>query len=551
MKTIDPRYGRDQNLRLCVYWIENRHDIANLRRWECSGDCPNNPKCWSKCSDPLRRQLNCPTLKSYEHYITDVLDKYLLKPISAVTMDDIQFAISKLRAEYEYKETTLITVLSLIRTVFRYAHMHGDAYNIFRYTKHDRTSRTKSLDEILCSTHSESIIKSLLEEERNKLAGQTKSLTSTQIEQLSQYVWNNIESDGRLCLIALMLYAGVRPAEGRALLWSDITPFIDHPDRHLINLFKIRDENGDLCNRMKTENAYRRVPVHIELSAFLKKRRAYVQSQMGDSSIDNLPICCFKNEYRRPCKDFEAAMIAEDVFTSDLKLNRQDMYIYALEHISERFSDSPEDGKDLQHLSLYVLRKNFWTWLQALTTLSDYEKRVVMGHDLDGKKREHFNDENLLWNLCCKMDTAVLCAAVHEDFLTISLDASKSLSLQDQGIVRLRITKEMIAAGDEIVINAITEEVGDHINLRILNSLAKGQPHWIDTTTLSVAPLCNKVGINCAYENWLAHKKAAEKCAQLSVSAKSDSGSGDLSSETDIADSSKLAPASSEDEEKV
>ena len=117
-------------------------------------------------------------------------------------------------------------------------------------------------------------------------------------------------------------------------------------------------------------------------------------------------------------------MIAEDVFTSDLKLNRQDMYIYALEHISERFSDSPEDGKDLQHLSLYVLRKNFWTWLQALTTLSDYEKRVVMGHDLDGKKREHFNDENLLWNLCCKMDTAVLCAAVHEDFLTISLDAS-------------------------------------------------------------------------------------------------------------------------------
>lgn len=71
------------------------------------------------------------------------------------------------------------------------------------------------------------------------------------------------------------------------------------------------------------------------------------------------------------------------------------MYVYALECELEKL-DGGEKDDTCQHLTLYVLRRNFWTWLEALSTLTDMEKRYIMGHEMIVDKhsiRSSYNDE--------------------------------------------------------------------------------------------------------------------------------------------------------------
>lgn len=488
-----------------VYWDRHKLEIANNRGWDCKGDCGEKPQCLRACQKKSVRTETMGTLHDYNrynHYVAAHLDK----PISEISFMEVCNAIGAVRQEHGYSVSTAGGIASAVRRVFGFAYEHGDAANITDYTR-GNSDIGLDLLVLLGSDRSEDYIREELRKERERLADVTKSLTIWQMEKLSSILWEGIEEDGRYCLMCLMLYAGVRPAEGRALRWKDIVPFVDHPGRHVINVFNLRDGEGNLKPRLKTDNAYRRIPIHIELEEYLEKRRKYVVEHTT-GPIDELPICCFGNEFDRACRDYEAAALAQKVFVR-LYLSKEDFYVYQIERLSERYEHRRtrrEDDED-QHITLYALRRNFWTWLQSSTRLTDGDKRLIMGHELpEGQMREDKNDENLLWNICREMDGCVISKMLHEQHLVVDLDKQDFATIDDQGGCRIHLSEEMLAAGVNLCISATAEEPGEAIRLKALTpvrSVGGISPH---AHVVGVPPK-SRNGINCQLENWQAHQK--------------------------------------------
>ena len=163
-----------------------------------------------------------------------------------------------------------------------------------------------------------------------------------------------------------------------------------------------------------------------------------------------------------------------------------------------------------QQLTLYVLRRNYWTWTESSTRLSDHDKRFLMGHemDLDGRsQRSAYNDENRLWEMLQKMDRCVLSKELHQQNLYATPAKGQPIFIEDRGLVRIIITKDMLQSGGTLSINVTTTEAGDTIELKALSPIRKLGGLTVHTEVVSYPKtFASDVGINCEYENWLAHQ---------------------------------------------
>lgn len=492
----------DGQLSFLSYWDKHKACLANQRNWSCEGNCPDHPECLRHCLYPDKRIADGGTLHNYDRHMNLVGFHLGTKPISDLTFADICRAISAVRTKKNYSSSTAGGIASTIRVIFDFAAARGDAYNITKFSRAGKES--SDLMVILGSDHPPSYIRNELRKERERLADTVKSLTAWQLKKLTSLLWDCVEEDGRYALIYLMLYAGLRPAEGRALCWKDVTPFVDHCDRELINIYKIRDGRGVIKHTAKTENGFRRIPVHIELQAFLDRRRAFVQKHYP-GPIDDLPICCYRNDFARPCRDYEVAQLAQELFSEKLSMDASCMYSYWVLKLSEEYDGDHEEDA-VQHLTLYVLRRNFWTWLQSSTLLSDTQKRLIMGHELPpGLKRKDFNNENMLWEICCKLDLCVISAELHREHLYLALSPDREVSFNDQGLCRIHLTPEALAKGLSLQMFLTAEEPGEAISVTALSPVRSIGGIRPEATVMGVPANTHKQGINCAYENWLAH----------------------------------------------
>lgn len=130
-----------------------------------------------------------------------------------------------------------------------------------------------------------------------------RALTIGQQGRLALYAAEHVLEDGRFCGILISLYTGMRPAECRGLRWNDFRSFPDHPDRHYLKIDEILNDKLEYSKQVKTKNALRCVPVHIEIEDALQKRREFVQQNMGaNKDIGELPIACFGNQFKDPCR---------------------------------------------------------------------------------------------------------------------------------------------------------------------------------------------------------------------------------------------------------
>lgn len=513
------------------YMNNHIEEIANERGWDCKReDCPNDcrspcptyssgggvdcrPTCGESCLHKCvekDRVVFCPRMRDYVRYIGELLP-YMDKDMEKVTFDDVKFALNQIREEYGYAESTVRGIQSCISVIYSFAEAHEGVYNIMKYISFKGCE--KDILSILTSGRSKKAIQCELQEQREKHKHRTKSLTIWQLEKLTQMLWDSIEDDGRYCMIALMLYTGIRPAEGRALTWGDIVPFLDHPDRWILNLYQTRDDGGELKKRMKTPNAFRRIPLHYELMMLLKKRRDYVLKASGGKDISDFPVCCLGNDFRTPCLDSEVCQLTDKVFSSGLKLKQKDMYVYMLEAEAEKLSGKPICADKDQQLTLYVLRRAFWTWCESLTLLTDFEKRYIMGHDMKiGNHSVHtqYNDENRLWAICQKMDHCVLGKKLHENILSIEPKVDSLYQVENRGLVHIHLTRDMLTKGGVLQCFATTEEAGATLALVSRSALRKYGKLTPEAVVIPT-PVKNElpVGINCEYENWLAHMRYA------------------------------------------
>lgn len=502
--TIASRYGRDRLLTLGKYWDIHKLTIANRRGWECKGECGEKPLCLKKCEKLKHRLTAEGTLRNYDRYVRYVAARVSNQAISELSLFTLYKAVGEVRRENNYSPSTAAgVIMPALRQIFTFAAEHGDAADITGY----EWKGAGSLDvmALLGSGESEDYIRQALRDERDRLANKTMSLTIWQIKHLVELLWEQIELDGRYCLICLMLYAGVRPAEGRALRWKDVVPFIDHPEREIINVYQIRDAQGCLQQRAKTDNAYRRIPVHIELAAYLRKRRNFVEAYT-EGAIDDLPICCFENDFSRPCRDYEAAELAKRLLDR-VRLLKEDLYAYQIECLSENYEGAITPFGEEQHLTLYVLRRNFWTYMQACTTLSDLEKRVLMGHELEEwQSRREENDENTLWVIMTKLDHMMLSKELHIPSITVKSDDGKLL-VNNQGVLYIQLTPEALAKGAKVRMVLISEEAGDKVHLKVLSSVRGIGGIPVQAYVTGAPALPSNRGINLDFSMWQAHEK--------------------------------------------
>ena len=513
------------------YLRENIDQIANERCWDCKREnCPGDCRatcgkyrsgddkdcrpfcrnsCFRNCEEKARRSY-CPRMRDYARYINE-LSPYLNNNMAEITFDEVTAALNTLRDRRGYAEATVRGIQSCISVIFAFAENRHGFYDIMKYGSFKGCK--KDILSILTSGRSQKAILCELTEQREQYRHKTKSLTVEQLEKLTRILWNSIEADGRYCMIALMLYTGIRPAEGRALMWKDIVPFLDHPDRWLLNLYKTRDKRGTLKQRMKTPNAYRRIPVHFELIALLEKRRQFVQKSCPGTDISSFPVCCFENLFHMPCLDYQVCQLTDTVFASGLKLKKEDMYVYMLDAEIEKRSGNSGCADQDQQLTLYVLRRAFWTWCEALTSLADFEKRYIMGHDMkvdNHSVHSRYNDENLLWSICQKLDRCVLSKALHEESLFIRPTENGTFQVENRGIIHIHLSKDMLSKGGTLRGSVTTEEAGEAVSL-LSRSTLRQYGKIAPCAEVLPAPVKNAptVGINCEYENWLAHMRCA------------------------------------------
>lgn len=503
----------DEDLTVREYWKKYKYDIANIRGWDCTNpSCPmREEKCEKHC--PCRKAEDCPTIKNYDNLI-DKLDTYLSSSISETTVFEVRDALICMQVEYQYAKTTVKGALACLRDIFKFAKRMGHAENILAIfaTGKKMDPAMRRVYKILNSFRPEDNTVSRLEELREEVSDKQRSLTHWQREKLMSMVRKGILSDGRYVGIAVFCYTGVRPAEGRKLLWRDIIPFIDHKDRNYFIIYEIRMDDGSIKEKTKTQNGTRKVSIHFELQMLLSKRLELVRKERPKDYLD-CPVCCMGNDFSRPCKDFQLASFADDLFDT-IKITKSDLVSYYIDAALE--SKKAENKKtrdgifDGEAISLYVLRKNFWTWMEAETQLSDAEKRNVMGHqilDENGRDiRGEFNDENMLWNICAKMDAFVFCKELHKELLERRLSLGGSIQVSNVGTISIVIPPEILISGGVIQIECLSEEVNDPIIYGVSGAVSPLKKAHFSTKSFPAGSVC-RTGINCQYENVLAHTK--------------------------------------------
>lgn len=509
-------------------------EIANERNWQCDAemcpmDCMNTcnrirkgtpaqslescqkegckHSCWRECKNEAMRQEYCGMIRSVKSLIAK-LSAYLPNvPLYDLSFFDIQRAMDSVIADKkgsEYSKTTIAGYYSHLRVVFRFAEQHGYANNILKICSNN------DIQEIVSQSNKglrESVIDECIEKNLNK----PRSLSAAQLESLIDRLQRNIENDGRYCAAALALYAGCRPAELRFLRWEHIKSFEGHVEKHYLIIYD--NLRGDLSVRhgVKTQNAYRKIPIHKELWLFLEKRRRFVESNVGSGeNVGEYPICCFENEFDTPCRDYQISALLEKLFNS-IKLSVEERFPFILDLIrdGERKKNA---AREEENITLYVLRRTFWTMLNACTQMSDWDKRYVMGHEiLINKKnqRDRYNNMETIYKLGEKMDRCVFSRKYHESIQTVKLRENKKYDIENVGVIYLRIPKESLRKGGILRGSLCTEECGDPIAIAVCDS-----PKLFQTMELkiksceSVPRKMETVGINCEYDNWKAHKKA-------------------------------------------
>lgn len=350
-------YKTDGDMSLKEYWGKHCTFIAKDRHWAIQE------------GDQYRFET-CATLRQYDDYIKKVAGR-LDMSIAGITPVNILCAVSEVAKECKYQEATVKTIISALRDVFSYAATCGHAYNIL--SKNRAGDKSNNLTTLMIQRI---LAPAVANAELNDSC--PRALTIGQQGRLALYAAEHVLEDGRFCGILISLYTGMRPAECRGLRWNDFRAFPDHTDRHYLKIDEILNDKLEYSKQLKTRNALRSIPVHIEIEEALQKRRKFVQQSMGaNKDIGELPIACFENDFKNPCHGPDYSNFAFKLL-KEFGVSSEQLGFFLLD---ESDNLTPSDC----HPPMRILRRNFATVLQACTDMSLEEKEYIFGHRISGR----------------------------------------------------------------------------------------------------------------------------------------------------------------------
>lgn len=492
----------DGDLTLWEYWVKHRALISDMRHWD-KGANDDTSKAAGK------KGAKASTMRTYHHYMVLITHNLLPgKPMSELSAFELLDAVSRTRKANgkPCKESTLKTRISLLNDIYNYAEDRGDACNDLQWVS-KRETNYFFRELMLPAKERQEAFQELLKKNRKKL----RSLTAAQQRRLVDLIVKHIETDGRYLALAILLYTGMRPSECRGLIWADFVPFRDHPDRHMLSVTRQGGKKRwELVDRLKRPSSYRKIGVHFELEEIIRRRLDFVRGHIASKKgLDHLHMCCFENEFDQGCTHSQLATFVVSILRNSIKVTGDVFFTCAMDMYAYEDTDPLGNPEDCQ-VCTYLLRHNFWTWLQSGTELTAEEKRYYMGHAIyDGHtdKRLEFNHEDRLWDILLKQDHLVKSPTLHESAHHTTISAHGSSSIPNTGFQVLHVPRELLRTGGTLTILARAHDVDCPIVIKTLSptkNVYKGDSKL--QVHLAAMPHTRegmyRGATNCDYDNW-------------------------------------------------
>lgn len=329
------------------------------------------------------------TKKIYENYIMQLVPYLKEIPLMDSNIDTFSTAIFSMNhaREKKYATATIKSIQSVIADIcyFAEAYSNGKYHNVLWGTTWRGDGGTipkkvkgKSVDKI-----------------NEKRLSTPKSLSLLEEIKILDIVRRDIVKNSYAAGMGIMFYMGLRPGECAGLKYGDIRPLMGHPEVKCLYVYSQIRTTKQATNELKTQNAYRILPIPQELDMLLEKRMKFLQDRFGD--VASFPIVC-KRE-----KDTDAITLPcnPNVFAEYCKNQLREVSVKEATLRAAAEGSKAEDRTEAAATS-YLLRRNFSTALLAVCGLEDDEVKFLMGHaiyTLYEKRRDYVNPDVLfrLW----------------------------------------------------------------------------------------------------------------------------------------------------------
>ena len=314
-----------------------------------------------------------------------------------------------------------------------------------------------------------------------------------------RHIADHLPEDGRYIGLAIMMYCGLRPGEVRALKWEDLHRIQGTFGMSYFEVHHTLDRQNNEVDHPKTSNGCRNIPVHCELSKLLVRWRDHVSRSLHIPMIngaDGLPpvrerpcgyICCSGNNYNEPCRYELFADFAKALFSKLLDKDARDAIGLELAMVKNGRSQLYDPDDDL---NLYVMRRNFWTWIQYGTSCTRLEKLYVMGHKMEENGqdvRRRYNTPQSLQNIAVKMNGFTILQELHPNSVFLT-EFNRPDYLSELGLIKLEIPFLCLKQAQTVTMHFSTIEKNDHVELVMTSPLHDGQTIMASFSVSSMAP---------------------------------------------------------------
>ncbi|MGI6653443.1 MAG: hypothetical protein ACOX55_04980 [Christensenellales bacterium] len=380
---------------------------------------PNDQNGQKGISDPWAATTTANCCSDYRIRLIDVLPK--LKPISEITVDELEEAIEILVQRYNYKPITENHYRLLIRVVFEAAHRagHDVESNVWGSVFHDAIN-----------------IHTILEKEFLSIP---KSLTAFEAVSFFSALTSDIRTaPGEDLGLLMMLFTGCRNEE---IVPINFNHFFDIAGSENAKFFAVYESGTKKRNIIKsggkTRNTFRFIPVPTVLWSLLEERREMLENYLISSKtakkakqnacVDELPVACFGNDYNTMCVVDDLSRRARRLLR-EVKYESKQLATVEAIMISERRLDNEIEEKEP---TAYLLRRFYATTLYILG-FSDAEQEYLMGHGIsdDGVDRRDYTNEDLRIELWQKMEQHPLCEMVRRYGIEVFHEPTKCAQIQ-------------------------------------------------------------------------------------------------------------------------
>lgn len=243
-----------------------------------------------------------------------------------------------------------------------------------------------------------------------------------------------------LCL-GFMLLCGLRTAESAALFFRDITE-----EAGIQLIWVLRQRNGQEVQRiLKTENAYRRLPLVRLLSHWVEKRRTWLLEQgYSGEQISDMPLNGHPKDPERAVDSGAVSAIGRRL----LQLCGCDGDYW--NDVRTLMADAPDtsvDGGRMNDVTAYVLRRDFASRASNVCAVSKQELDIALGHrvQLPAYEKRAFHGIESMCTFRQKLERYVFDPGYsdHPAFSPVTVEAGTVGRLPAYGTVRLTVPEDM------------------------------------------------------------------------------------------------------------